>query len=271
MKKLIASILLLSVLQSEAQKNFDGLLHTEKSFAAYSVKHGVKEAFLNFLDSNGIVFEQGKGVNGIEAWKQKTNGPQVLNWRPQFAEISASKDFGYTTGPWELKPNDGTDTVIARGQFTTVWHVDKNGQWKFLVDLGTGNAPAGASSEEKKISAKKSKGKPNTDELLKAEQAFITAFKKDKANAYALYLSNQSILNRNSYLPAVTKAEQLKTIENTPAAIQFNIEGSGIAPSGDLAYVYGNTVINNKPENYLHIWRREKDGWKLALEVLRYR
>lgn len=49
----------------------------------------------------------------------------------------------------------------------------------------------------------------------------------------------------------------------------ITIIGSGIASSGDLAYVYGNTIIDNKPENYLHIWRKEKHGWKIALEVLR--
>jgi len=59
-------------------------------------------------------------------------------------------------------------------------------------------------------------------------------------------------------------------IENTPTNIQFAITGTGIASSGDMAYVYGNTLINNKSENYLHIWRKEKDGWKIALEVLRY-
>jgi ketosteroid isomerase-like protein len=59
-------------------------------------------------------------------------------------------------------------------------------------------------------------------------------------------------------------------IETTPSNIQFTITGSGIAPGGDLAYVYGNTDINNKAENYLRIWRKEKEGWKIALEVLRY-
>jgi hypothetical protein len=62
----------------------------------------------------------------------------VLNWHPQFAEISASEDFGYTTGPWTYQ-NSLADTVIARGQYSTVWHLDKNGHWKFLVDFGIDN------------------------------------------------------------------------------------------------------------------------------------
>jgi ketosteroid isomerase-like protein len=59
-------------------------------------------------------------------------------------------------------------------------------------------------------------------------------------------------------------------IDKTPSNIQFTVTGAGIASTGDLAYVYGNTLINDKPENYLRIWRKEKQGWKIALEVLRY-
>ncbi|MGZ3881471.1 MAG: hypothetical protein ACXVBF_09055, partial [Flavisolibacter sp.] len=59
-------------------------------------------------------------------------------------------------------------------------------------------------------------------------------------------------------------------IKQTPGVIGYTVTGSGIAQSGDLAFVYGNTSINNKEENYLRVWRKEKDGWKIAMEVLRY-
>ena len=108
------------------------------------------------------------------------------------------------------------------------------------------------------------------DELLMAEQNFIAIYKADKTKAYTTYLSKQSILNRNSLYVATEKKTQSERIGSTPADIQFTITGSGMASSGDLAYVYGNTVSNNKPENYLHIWRKEKQGWRISLEVLRY-
>jgi hypothetical protein len=47
--------------------------------------------------------------------------------------------------------------------------------------------------------------------------------------------------------------------------VSFNIQGSGIAGSGDMGFVYGATTYKEKINNYLHIWRHEKDGWKLAL------
>lgn len=82
-----------------------------------------------------------------------------------------------------------------------------------------------------------------------------------------MHKSPNSILIRNGQHSSIEKLKQSQTIMKTP--FDITIIGSGIASSGDLAYVYGNTIIDNKPENYLHIWRKEKHGWKIALEVLR--
>lgn len=269
MKTLIVLLFLLMAFQSKAQNNFDGLLNAEKSFAAYSVANGVKAAFLKFLDSNGIVFERGNAVNGIEVWKNKQDGPFVLDWAPNFAEIANSNDFGYTTGPWMLRPA-GKDSITATGRFTTVWHITPKGEWKFLIDLGVGNLPGVSQTGLNKISVKKISSQPSTNDLVKAEQNFIASFKVNKAEAYNIYLSNQAILNRNKLQPATEKESQAEMIKATPQGIEFTITGSNIASSGDLAFIYGNTQINNNKENYMRIWRKEAEGWKIAVEVLRY-
>ena len=98
-KFFLLSIVILLCSISEAQRTIDGLINAEKSFAAYSVANGTKEAFLKFLDSSGIIFDQGKPVNGIESWSKREKRAGVLNWFPQYAEIAYSNDFGFTTGP----------------------------------------------------------------------------------------------------------------------------------------------------------------------------
>lgn len=268
-KKIFLLSLMLTPVILPAQKNIEGMISAEKSFAAYSVANGTKDAFLKFTDSSGIVFDNGKPVNAIDAWMKREKRPFVLNWEPQFAEIASSNDFGYTTGPWALRPN-ANDTIVARGQYTTVWHVDGQGGWKFLIDLGVGNTPASAAPSLKKIEAKKNKGPSSAGAVLKEEQNFIDAYKNDKSKSYAKYLSGNSLLNRNGQYSSIDKIKQSETIKNTPSAIQYTISGSGIASTGDLAYVYGNTLISDKQENYLRIWRKEEEGWKIALEVLRY-
>jgi hypothetical protein len=75
-----------------------------------------------------------------------------------------------------------------------------------------------------------------------------------------------SVLNRNNMNYLLDEQIQDAIKEN----IQYSISGSGISSSGDLGYVYGNTIIDSKTDNYLRIWRADKTGWKIAVEVLRY-
>ena len=257
----------------DAQRSIDGLIKAERDFAAYSVANSTKEAFLKFLDSTGIVFDNGKAINGIETWNKKEKRPGVLNWWPLFAEISDSNDFGYTTGQWIFQQS-ATDTVAARGQYTTVWHINKNDEWKFLVDLGVNNTPVNSSREAKIINVTKQEIKkgfiPHVLPYILAENNFIKAFEKNKAKAYKKYLSGECILNRNGNAPAADEMSRQELINSTSPGTRFTLTGWGIASGEDIAYVYGTAILNGKTENYLRVWRHEKDGWKIALEVLRY-
>ena len=269
MKKII-SILLLFVTWSgaHAQRSIEGLIQAEKNFAAYSVGHGTKDAFLKFLDSGGIVFENGNPVNGIEAWRKKEKSFAILNWWPQFAEISNSNDFGYTTGPWTYQQSMN-DSIAARGQYTTVWHIDRNGEWKFMIDLGVGKLPQSPVDEVKRINAAKLGTKSIIPgRVLSLETAEL--FTKNKKAAYEKYLSKECILNRNGHLPAIAPADQQLIIDSTSSSILFTMAGWVISPEQDMGFTYGTTVLNNKKDSYQRIWRREKNGWKIALEVLRY-
>lgn len=181
-----------------------------------------------------------------------------------------SNDFGYTTGPWTFQAKTIADSIAARGQYFTIWHTNKNGEWKFLADLGIGNTPENNFTTTKKISAKKFTGDAIADLVLNAEENFFATYHENKLKAYRKLLSNKTILLRNGRLPATSIDDQFTVIKNTPSTIEFTITASGIASSGDLAYVYGNTIINNRQDSYLHIWRKEKNGWRIALEVLRY-
>ena len=87
-------------------------------------------------------------------------------------------------------------------------------------------------------------------------------------DAYLKYLSPQTLLNRPGSEPAQLQDQLLRIINSPTSKIYFTISGSGLAASGDLGYVYGSTLINGKTDNYLRIWRKEKDDWKIALEVL---
>jgi hypothetical protein len=269
---IILAFFLFNTFISEGQKSIDGLIQAEKSFAAYSVSNSTKEAFLKFLDTEGIVFENGKAVNGIEAWNKREKKPGILNWHPQYAEITYSGDFGYTTGPWTFQ-NSKNDTVVARGQYATIWHINEKGEWKFLADLGVNYSLVNSSSDVEEVNSKNKfsgMGPVPHAGFDNVENDFVKLVSESKTKAYGKYLSEKSILIRNGYLPAVTSSDQHKIIELTPSSVQYKILYRDMTELMDMAYVYGTTLINGKTENYLRIWRWEKTEWKIALEVLRY-
>lgn len=262
-------------LSTLAQKPADEPMNAERSFAAYSVEYGTKAAFLKFLDSNSVVFEAGNAVNGREAWKKKDNVPGVLNWRPLYGMVSSSGDLGFTTGPWTFQPKTAQDSVAARGQYSTVWKKNGQGEWKALVDLGNTGVP---SLDGMVFTAGEESPKPvggTWNNLLNREQKFVAETgAADSATRRKRYQEaaghNVCFLARNGQWPARYRQEASLAIANMPPQIKYAIGGSGISSAGDLGYVYGSTRINDKAENYLRIWRREGKEWRLVLEVLRY-
>jgi hypothetical protein len=270
--KLITGCLLFISSTVFAQDKIDPMINAENNFAEYSVEHGMKAAFLKFLDSSSVVFEKGQPVNGIETWSKRPEAKGILNWKPLYAEISQSGDLGFTSGSWTFQPNSINDSIVARGGFNSIWKKNKNGEWKNIVDLGVSKTPPVDLANIEKVYTEQQRGKNgDLNTLLESERHFTAAFEVSPKLAYEYFLSSKSILNRNGQQPVKgNSSEKTDLINKTPAMIKFNVLGSGISDAGDLGYVYGTITLNGKTSNYLRAWRKEKDGWKIALDVLPY-
>jgi len=267
-KYLLLLLILVFSAHAFAQRSIDSMIQTERDFANTALVASTREAFIKFIDSSGIVFERGKPVNGLEAYTKSERRPGILTWEPEYAEIAATNDFGYTTGPWKYYANSIKANPVAHGYFITVWHLTNNG-WKFLIDFGIT-----CSEQKKKITLKKkstanSKLLKGTEQLTsEAEATFIQAYNTQGVAAYNSFLSSQSRINHSGFLPATNAAERKALLDSLPQNISYTILGSGVAPGTDLGYVYGSAVINDKQDGYLRIWRKETNGWKIAVEVL---
>ena len=263
-------LLLISVfsVQAYTQRSIDSMIQAEKNFANTSLVASTRAAFLKFVDSSGIVFEKGKPVNGLEAYTQSERRPGILTWEPEYAEIAATNDFGYTTGPWKYYANSIKENPVANGYFITVWHLTNNG-WKFLIDFGIT-----CSEQKKKITLKKRNAasaklpKANAQLAAEAEAKFIQAYTAQGVAAYNTFLSSQSRLNYSGFIPATNAAQRKALLDSLPRNISYTVLGSGLAPGTDLGYVYGSAAMNDKQDGYLRIWSKEKDEWKIAVEVL---
>jgi hypothetical protein len=264
MKKLFLLLSVVSTLYAAAQPATLGMVEAEKSFAAFSVKNGTREAFLAFIDSNAVLFGKDSFTNGRMLWEARTPRPGTLNWKPVVAELSASGNWGFSTGPWTF--NNQGDTATGRGHYFTIWHKAANDEWKFLFDCGAegGVEPLGAlySFQAPKV--------PGTVAgMMQAERDFEARMLSAPLSAHQQYLSITSVLLRNGQPLAITPGQQSKWFRGLPASIQGRHAGHLMAPSQDMALVYGVVFINGRSEPYLRLWRNEPGGWKVAAELLR--
>lgn len=118
------------------------LLETDKDFSQLSVQKGMKAAFIEYIDSNGVLLRPGKipiiGAHAIDYLIQINDTSYSMNWEPQKAVVSESADLGYTYGLYAVHPNE-KDTIMY-GTYVSIWKKQKDGSWKFVLDSGNAGA-----------------------------------------------------------------------------------------------------------------------------------
>lgn len=114
------------------------LMQTDKAFSDMSVAKGMKAAFIEYIDSNGVLLKPNQlpivGANAIDYLIQQDDSDYTLNWQVQNAFVSSSADLGYTYGVYALHPKQ-KDTVLY-GTYVSIWKRQSDNSWKFVLDSG---------------------------------------------------------------------------------------------------------------------------------------
>lgn len=263
----IGIILINIAITARAQKEVNAVINAEKSFAAYALAHNSRDAFMHFLDSAyGIEFNNGDAKKSYDIWSVKKPDSSKLIWQPAYAGIASSGDIGFTTGPWEYKPQAGAASVAA-GQFATIWHITQNGEWKYLLDIGVdGNVPAYTVSHIKTFTD--TAGTVDGADAMTVDRKFILQYQASHNDAYKAVVTNDSWFVLKGSDPLIGSQQILAGIEQIPANIQFIPMGGGESGAGDMVYVYGTMRHEASITNYLRVWQKAKNGYKLLLQVL---
>ncbi|MEY2916358.1 MAG: hypothetical protein RIS73_72 [Bacteroidota bacterium] len=118
----------------EKQKMMDA----DRAFSKLSVQKGMKNAFLEYIDSNGVLLRPNQfpivGADAIDFLIQINDSTYTLQWEPKSGAIAQSGELGYTYGLYALKPS-GKDTTIY-GTYVSIWKKQSDGSWKFVLDSG---------------------------------------------------------------------------------------------------------------------------------------
>jgi hypothetical protein len=241
----------------------------EKAFARHAREHGMKAAFLRYMDSGSVVFNRGHVLNGPGYWQQAPPEKGVLYWEPVFACTAADERSGFTTGPFEFRAT-GQDSAIYAGQYTTVWLRNEAGAWHFLADLGITYAPSrfGKQPEEVYRAQLPAPSLRDTSAVI-IDLAFNERFRLSPLTAFNTVCLPDTWLNIQGQPPQRGAAALQELLPRLPG-LSFSPLAGVMAQSRDLAYVYGYVNYAGRQENYLRVWAHTAGGWKLLLQVLRW-
>jgi ketosteroid isomerase-like protein len=114
---------------------------TEQAFSDLSEKEGIARAFLTYAAEDAVLMRNNQLFEGRVAIAKRfeENQPYLenvtLTWKPDFVEVSASGDLGYTYGSYTMTTADslGNKSQLT-GIFHTVWRRQTDGAWRFVWD-----------------------------------------------------------------------------------------------------------------------------------------
>ncbi|PIY34336.1 MAG: hypothetical protein COZ08_02460, partial [Bacteroidetes bacterium CG_4_10_14_3_um_filter_42_6] len=117
------------------------ILNTEQEFNDYAQKEGIPKAFLAFAADDAVLMRNDSLIVGKMAiahffnQKKTVSNMASLVWKPDFVDVAASGDLGYTFGKYTYTTTDSIGNEhIYTGVFHTVWRKQSNGRWRFVWD-----------------------------------------------------------------------------------------------------------------------------------------
>ena len=123
--------------KASAQAKID-LMDADRAFSKLSEEKGMKHAFLEYIDSNGVLLRPAQppiiGADAVDFLIQQNDTTYTLKWEPKDGTVAKSGELGYTYGIYALMPTS-KDTIIY-GSYVSVWKKEASGKWKFVLDSG---------------------------------------------------------------------------------------------------------------------------------------
>ncbi len=248
------------------------IIAAERAFAADAARRGWAAAF-RATHAPGAIVLQPDPIEAAETLARvRGDGETTLDWRPAYAGISRSGDFGFTTGPFQIRGRDG---IV--GHYFTVWRRQADGSWKWIFDAGADVVdPGPAVAIDADIPALEIAGA----ETGSADTAIaeIAAIETQIATGNAL--PNEALARRLSDDARVHRVGAPRAIgKEASAALIAADRGVGYASlrreasaGGDMVFTMGEVrdqhVDAERLGYYARIWQRKPQGWRLVFDEI---
>lgn len=279
MKKLLILSFFTSLISQAQDRGLKSLVEAERSFSKMSADKNLKEAFVNYFSPHSVDIVDGKEVNGLEHAKEMKIGNLYIVWEPNFADISSSGDFGYTTGPVRFYRAKGDSAPFRSIYYSTVWQ-KQAGEWKVIFDLGSSVTEADPPALEfSKMPMRKMPASllavANINNVMQKDSLYTALINRDKISVAPSFFSVEGRILRPNRVP-VRGSAIAEYKDPAGRAFAYSRMNARIAASGDMAFTYGTVVITNTtnasaspiPARYYRVWKLENGLWHIVLDVL---
>jgi ketosteroid isomerase-like protein len=269
--------------EPDSSSALSSMRDAERNFARASVMIGRNAAFAENFAEVSAIFTDKWITNGKQYSHDRKASPVVLKWEPEFMDISASRDFGISTGPWEAQEYRPNTHPIATGYFLTVWKKESDGKWKVILDGGS-STPAvktnlhhfyfSAGADKPVLYPPVVKEEIAYHELSVMEETIQKEWDKNPLpSTYFSFLSPLVRIQLSGHLPTTNRDSINMMVSGFDKSMKWKTAGLGAATSGDLGYTYGILELrSNQTKNighYVRIWKKQPaTGWKIILEML---
>lgn len=256
---------------SQSKSDVEKVIETEKLFARTAAEKTVKQAFLEFLTDDALMFTPAQ-VNGKDYWRARPESPATLTWYPIFADVSSNGELAYTTGRGEFRPKGKDDTTVYYSEFFTVWRKQADGSYKAALDVGISHDKP--PTDDKNWISPKRTGKTTAENRSSAASSinkfFDTATLKGLAKSYKTFAAEDVRLLREGKFPITGKANALAESKGR-SKITFGKKMTQQS-ADDLAYVVTTYEMQDggkttEKGNVIQAWKFLDGKWQVVFDV----
>ena len=259
------------VSQVQVPTDAAAVVAVEREFAADGATRGWAASFRRYHAPEAIVLQPDPIKAEITLAKVEGDGPNSLLWRPAYAGIARSGDFGFTTGPVQIRGQEG-----IRSHYFTIWRKQADGSWKWIFDAGcevsdASPLPADAAVPMLPVA---SSGAGSANTAIDAVTAIENALALDARGAVGRLLDSlpaDARVNRVGQRPAVGQPAAAELMRKD-GAVAFKSLMRESSSSGDLVFSMGearDTFEGKERLRYFaRVWQLRPEGWRLVFDEL---
>jgi len=257
------------------------VVQVERDFDQYTFEHGYRHGFHDYSAPDALSFNPAPEQTHVKleadlaADPSESDAPSKLRWWPSRVGVASSGDLAYDLGSWTNGDNP------KGGWFLTVWQLQADGTWKWVIDTGAGSADVSALPAKDAVSidippfATSDSPKTAWTEISASDAALNKGLNvQDAATAYHGFLTPISVVLGDDGAPATTLDAQNAALATRPAALAWTMDGIGESAAGDFGYTYGHVVTDNHDAivkgYYVRVWRKDAaspDGWRIVADL----